>query len=147
MRDSMGGSVVITIIVVFIVVALAYLAFNVNYTKAFRMKNKIISYYEDFNGNCDSACHGKIKEYADAIGYKPDTLNCPGSYNQKEGLYCVKEVLVSGGGTVDPSRPNDQGKRTYYRIITKINIEIPIISNVFDLSVFNISGDTKVMKN
>ena len=43
MRDSLGGAVNIIIIVVFIVIALGYMAFNVNYTKAFRMKNKIIS--------------------------------------------------------------------------------------------------------
>ena len=46
MRDSIGGSVVLIIIVVFIVVALGYMAFNVNYTKAFRMKNKVIAVYE-----------------------------------------------------------------------------------------------------
>ena len=43
MRDALGGSVTIVIIVVFIVIVLGYLAFNVNYTKAFRMKDKIIS--------------------------------------------------------------------------------------------------------
>jgi hypothetical protein len=42
MRDAMGGSVALVIIVVFIVIALGYMAFNVNYTKAFNMKNKII---------------------------------------------------------------------------------------------------------
>ena len=47
MRDGIGSVVMITIIIVFIVAASSYLAFNVNYTKAFRMKNKIISIYED----------------------------------------------------------------------------------------------------
>ena len=31
MRDAMGGTVTLVIIVVFIVVALGYMAFNVNY--------------------------------------------------------------------------------------------------------------------
>ena len=56
MRDAMGGTVVLVIIVVFIVVTLGYMAFNVNYTKAFRMKNKIISVYEDYKGDCQSDC-------------------------------------------------------------------------------------------
>ena len=43
MRDALGGIVNITIIVVFLVIVSGYLAFNVNYTKAFRVKNKIIT--------------------------------------------------------------------------------------------------------
>ena len=52
MRDGIGSTVMITIIIAFIVCASSYLAYNVNYTKAFRMKNKIISVYEDYNGVC-----------------------------------------------------------------------------------------------
>ena len=43
MRDAIGGVVNITIIVTFLVIVSGYLAFNVNYTKAFRVKNKIIT--------------------------------------------------------------------------------------------------------
>ena len=43
MRDAFGGIVNISMIVVFLVVVSGYLAFNVTYTKAFRMKNKIIT--------------------------------------------------------------------------------------------------------
>ena len=65
MRDALGGTVVLMIIVIFIVFALGYMAFNVNYTKAFRMKNKIISVYEDYKGNCSSSeCQKAITDYA-----------------------------------------------------------------------------------
>ena len=46
MRDAIGGVVNITIIVTFLVIVSGYLAFNVNYTKAFRVKNKIITTIE-----------------------------------------------------------------------------------------------------
>ena len=45
MRDALGGTVVLVIIVVFIVIVSGYMAFNVNYTKAFRIKNKIVDNY------------------------------------------------------------------------------------------------------
>ena len=51
MRDALGGTVTLVIIVVFIVIALGYMAFNVNYTKAFRMKDKIITLYDDLMVN------------------------------------------------------------------------------------------------
>ena len=45
MRDAFGGVANLVIIVVFLTLVSGYLAFNVNYTKAFRVKNKIISLY------------------------------------------------------------------------------------------------------
>ena len=55
MRDAFGGLVNIVIIVVFIVVVSGYLAFNVTYTKAFKVKNKMISLLEQYEGKCGSA--------------------------------------------------------------------------------------------
>ena len=50
MRDSLGGIPILAIVTLFIVIALSYVAFNVNYTKAFRMKNKIIEILQKYNG-------------------------------------------------------------------------------------------------
>ena len=141
MRDAMGGTVALVIIVVFIVFALGYMAFNVNYTKAFRMKNKIISVYEDYDGKCLSDCESAIKNYAKTIGYSSgNDLNCPNGYNSSNNLYCFKKVSASGEviGTID-----DTKKKSYYKIITKINVEVPIINNILDLKIFYITGDTK----
>ena len=148
MRDSIGGSVIIVIIVVFIVVIMGYLAFNVNYTKAFRMKNKIISVYKEYNGECDSSCNKEIESYAQKIGYKPSNrIKCnkidqTGSF-EANTLYCSWRVPVT---TSTGDYYSDTGEKFYYHIVTKINIQIPIISNVFDLQVFNISGDTAVFE-
>ena len=54
MRDAFGGVTNLVIIVVFLTLVSGYLAFNVNYTKAFRVKNKIISTFEQYEGVCDS---------------------------------------------------------------------------------------------
>ena len=37
----------------------------------------------------------------------------------------------------------DSKDEYYYRILTRINIQIPIIQNIFKLRVLNITGDTK----
>ena len=152
MRDAMGGSVVIVIIVFFIVSVSAYLAFNVNYTKAFRMKNKIISYYEEYNGDCNNGCSGsnccksKIKDYAKEIGYDPAILNCSDGYNDVDGYYCVKAVEVSKKSDSDVY-DDKGGTYHYYKIVTKIDIRVPILDKVFgELQVFQITGDTKIMK-
>ncbi len=149
MRDSLGGAVNIIIIVVFIVIALGYMAFNVNYTKAFRMKNKIISEYEKANGKCESGsgCYNSIIDYAHEIGYEPNrnSFKCPSDFrSDNHHLYCYKSYVVSRREAPNESI-NDRADGKYYRIVTKINIEIPIIDNILDLNIFKVSGDTKTL--
>ena len=142
MRDAMGGSVVLIIIVMFIVIALGYMAFNVNYTKAFRMKNKVISVYEEYDGECLSECKKKIKDYSKSIGYtSANGFKCPSGYTSVDNIYCVKSMQEYATRSDDVVQ---EGKtKYYYRIITKITVEIPIINNILDLNVFHITGDTK----
>ena len=37
-------------------------------------------------------------------------------------------------------------KKVYYKIATRINIELPIIQNIFNYQMFWITGDTKAFK-
>lgn len=150
MRDAVGGSVVISIIMVFIVVVSAYLAFNVNYMKAFKMKDKVISVYEAYGRSCDevngedkSKCFQEITNYAREIGYDVAKLNCEGAgYSSKEDLYCEKKVEVSKND--ESSSIVDMGSSRYYKIMTKIDIRIPIVDYALDIKPFQINGDTKV---
>lgn len=142
MRDAMGGLINIVIIVVFMVIVSGYMAFNVNYTKAFKVKNKIISTYEQFEGNCSddsSECMTIIGNYMNSVGYdrgntpqiKEKGYNCRSSFG-----FCVKEVDAS---------VNDNQKK-YYKIVTQITIDIPIINKIMPyLNTFQVSGDTKTI--
>lgn len=162
MSDANGGVVVLAIIVFFIVVVSAYLAFNVNYTKAFRMKNKIISYYDEYNGNCNSNCLKQIKDYAKSIGYSPDNkLKCSSSakdggsgtaWRKVDGYFCEGKVVKKGKKS--SNNVNNKGiniesgeyvnEQFYFKIETKINIKIPIVDNILGIKAFRITGDTKV---
>lgn len=155
MKEGLGNVPILTIIIVFIAFVSGYLAYNVNYTKAFRMKNRIISLYEEYNGNCDGSCKTKILEYANEIGYSYVNLkesDCNDSrfipYGAKsEDIqtlssygYCEYKVrsYKSSADVVDECED-----RYYYRILTKIDIRLPIIENVMNLKVLNVTGDTK----
>lgn len=151
MNDAMGSVVTLTIIVVFIVLVSAYMAFQVNYTKAFRMKNKIIDVYEKYNGDCGttSECEKSIKEYADSIGYHPYNLtSCPETANVSgnvvNSMYCIYKFDVA---TDNDKSVADMEKRHYYRVMTVIDIKIPIIQNIFGLQLMSVTGDTKLFKS
>lgn len=148
MRDAFGGLMNIVIIVFFLVLVSGYLAFNVNYTKAFRVKNKIISTLEEYEGNCNqgSTCDTKILEYMKTLGYstadpslsgKRCVENSSATWKCMNKGYCVCEVDAAAA-------TNDTKKRVYFKVVTQINIDIPIINKIMPgLRVFQVSGDTK----
>ena len=150
MRDSFGGIASIALIVFFIVIAFSYLAFNVNYTKASRFKDKIISIYNQYDGDCTAICKEKIANYADAIDYKPSTvLNCNNSAGESgpradnEGnLYCIKRVNTSQI-TQNSDKFEAGSVSYYYEIRTIINTDVPIIKNILGYDNFQIKGQTK----
>lgn len=143
MRDAFGGVVNLAMIVVFLVLVCGYLAFNVNYTKAFRVKNYIITSIEQYEGNCDegTTCYQKISDYINRIGYNaPDfTMDDP-DYKCMHG-YCYKQFDASSEVGVSEGE-----KQVYYRVVTQINIDIPIINRIMPgLRIFQVSGNTKLI--
>lgn len=155
MRDAVGGVVNITIIVVFLVIVSGYLAFNVNYTKAFRVKNKIISTIEQYEGNCTmqgGACDKAITEYMKEIGYSATNFTITsndndGVYQCRNG-YCIKEIKVDNPDDANNNGFVNEGNITkaYYNVVTVINIDIPILNKIMpNLKLFQVSGNTRVI--
>ena len=121
MRDAIGGSTTLVIIVVFIVIALGYMAFNINYTKAFRMKDKIVTLYDDYSGNClnSSKCQQEIKSYAKQIGYSTDTgrssfMKCPSGYTAANGIYCYRKENVSNATLINKDSDVNKKKTIHF---------------------------------
>ena len=146
MRDAMGGTVTITIVVVFIVFALSYMAFNVNYTKAFRMKDKIISLYDDYDGNCEMECQEKIRKYADKVGYSGGAATGASAVCPKDGDYHADGTNTYCYVEKDLGEGADGKERKYYKVATRITIDFPLFRNILNYNVFYVFGDTKTYK-
>lgn len=152
MSDSVGGVVTMGWILIFIAVVAGYMAFNVNYTKAFRMKNKIVDCFNNYKDKCLAEHKDELKAYADSIGYKPrSTFICPTSYGtanyEPESGFCYYEYkrIKNSSGPTD-SDIIDDGDYHYYKIVTKVDIDIPIIQNMFELRFLTVYGDTKTFE-
>ena len=149
MNDGIGGATVLALIVFFVVIFSSYMAFNVNYTKAFRVKNKVIDCFNKYGTACRNVtdkrnkCNKEIEAYAKSIGYMPDNISCGDDFSNVSGnggkLFCVKGRLVNKprGGVFD------QKPKCSYKVVTKINISIPIIDSLLSIDVFKVKGDTK----
>jgi len=142
MRDAFGGIVNIVFVAIFLLIISGILGLIVNYTKAFRMKNTVISAIEQYEGakGCfsdqatgETGCRDKILKGAEAIGYHPPTIICSKEegYTLSDNLFCYKR------------EKSDSGKHYVYTVITQVDINIPIINRIMGLDIFRVHGDTR----
>ncbi len=137
MREAIGGSWIFTIVVVFIVLFSSYLAISVNYSKAFKVKNRIITIIEQ-NEGLNSAAQGDINNYLSGVGYFVYSSCSPGEIGYEKNntntgyRYCVSK-RESGAGTL---------KKTYYKVRVFFRLDLPVIGGLF---VFPVTGETKAV--
>lgn len=146
MRDAIGGTFSLQIILFFLVVINAYLAFSVNYTKAFRIKNNIIAIIEQQEGyttgtNLDAE-NSSAEERIFALMKKANYTIDRNSLRCNEGYTQIYDTMQNTGFCLQLHKNADGSG--YYSVITQVNIDIPIVNNILPLSgIFSIKGETK----
>lgn len=151
MKESIGASWILMIVLVFIALFSGYLAFSVNYSKAFRVKDGIVDRLEKYNGPNNKSLE-EIADFIDEVNYtskgKCDSLtgedlptmgvivgdlhpDIPISDNEKYH-YCLQRIKAYS--------PSDgQLTSSYYRVVVFFSLSLPI----FDIgSTFHVDGET-----
>ena len=144
MREAVGGTVVLNVALIFIVLINGYLAISVQYTKAFRVKNQIINIIEQYEGYTPAA-QDVIGDFIWEARYHPgvNTVTCPdGSLPTPPGhLYCVERISAMTVG------PNSGGN--VYRVTTFLSLQLPFVGQLMETATgFNgipIRGETKLV--
>ena len=149
MQEAFGGILNIVLIVVFLVIVEGILGFAVSYTKAFRMKNYVISVVEQYDAagclepTAQTGCKDKIKQHAHNIAYRPSSISCQTDEVNVEGYYCISAVKPEENAVADGV---NSAEYKYYRVVTQVDINIPIIKNIMGLRFFQVTGDTRLIK-
>ena len=151
MKEAVGGIFTIQAVIIFLVLAIGLLLFSVNYTKAFKVKNGIISIIEENEGLTDKAQEQIIK-YLNNTGYY-----VYGSCSKIDTDYVGNEEAINGvltgyerQGTTDKYKycvfertvENDALNRKYYRVTVFFKFDIPLLDNAFT---FPVTGETKAV--
>jgi len=152
----MGGIFTLQAIVVALIIIMCLMAFAVNYTKAFRVKNEIRNIIEKNEGltpDAEVEINNMVREnqyYLPAqyinvchrLGYKVYEGN---SNRGGTGVrFCIKcEYADSTGETNE----NESYRGAYYSVVTFISLDIPIINNIipFAAELFMVSGETPLL--
>ena len=138
MRDAVGGTFMIKLLLIFLAVYTVFIAIAINYAKAFKVKNKVINIIEqsegvDYNDVSDASVIGQINTYMNDIHYGINTSSvekkCIGyDYINTERGYCISKV------------ENYDSSASYYRVATFVTISVPIVRLEFTVP---IKGETR----
>ena len=156
MKEGVGGVFVLQAIVVAMIIITCLLAFSVNYTKAFRVKNEIRNIIEKHEGlsvearqEINDAIRGmnyflpaEYESVCEQMGY--DVYNGKTSENGNGVRFCIKCEYADITG-----RPNDddRSRAAYYSIVTFVTFDVPLVNNIlpFTASFFKIAGETPLI--
>lgn len=140
MKESVGFTVSLNIMVVFITIVVAFLSFALIYFKSYKVSNMITSAIEKYE-KYDTNSIREINRNLSSIGYNIRNISCDNmivessvdrnrcdivSDNNGRGRngYCVYLCNETGG------------EYYYYKIRTNMMINIPIINNFLDIPIW-----------
>ena len=167
MREAIGGSYIFQIVILFIALFSAFLVYSISYTKAFRVKNEILSLIEQYQGY--SRADGDVTTYTDtdfesdnsveALAYK---LIVDVGYNKEviplDNSQCllaaensrtvndndIEGTMMPGGYCLYKlcSSENNAFLNTTYKVTTFIALKIPVLNATIKVP---ISGETRTI--
>lgn len=147
MRDAFGGTFVMYMIAIFVVLFVTFMAETLKYVQAYRAKNTIINYieqYEGFNTQVKNKIEGTESDptsgYLYRLSYNAGKVvtaneNIPTAAGQKycsgKFGYCVALEYYESG-------------QAYYKVSTYVSLDF---TNIFALGPLNIpvSGETRLV--
>ncbi len=159
MRASLGNSLLLNLVIVFASLVMLTFISILSYSKAYKVKNRIIVAIED-SGTYNETVAEQIAIDLHNIGYHTGYSNSEckkyaiDSNDKKYVLepkpessdfqYCVIKIcnkkLNTSTGLYEDVCDADQGY--YYKVITYVNYKFPIIESVFKIPV---SSETKIL--
>lgn len=138
MKESIANSYIFNIIIIFIGIIIVILIGSLSYSKAFKIKTKMLSIIEKYKGYNDNNVRTEIDNYLKTAGYTVTRTNTSGKCPTVNGAKAINTIknydyCIYRFNTV---------KGPYYRVTVFISFDIPIISSYLRIPM---SGETRVI--
>lgn len=163
MRDSIGGSMLLYIVIIFVTAVLLLFSSILTYSKAYKIKNRIIEIiekygvYEKFDEKSNNLITEEINQDLKTSGYSAsNTTRCNSTVVQNH----LRKVLHSDYHSNLPDNINDYGYNycvfeinsedypknilngRYYIVVTFVEFQFPVIN---DIMTFPVYGETQIL--
>lgn len=137
MKEAIGNGWLISIIIVFLFLIMGLLITSLSYSKAYKVKDKIVNVIEKYNGFTSTA-QAEVDADLSKMGYRLNKgyTSCP----QKDGA----ELLHNGErGTYHYCVYKYSSERGYYyKVVAYMHYDIPLIGDNFAVPV---SGESRTI--
>lgn len=153
MKEGLGTVPALVVVITGFVIISSYLAFTINYSKAFKANSRIVNIIQQENNKIDQKTIARINKYLKKINYTAaqeyTKKGCAGdnkddvwttvSSGSKNAGWCYKTIVVAG--------KEEAEKLIYTKIRTFISIDLPMFNKFFSgNNQFQVEGSTKVTR-
>ena len=141
MKTAIGGTWLIGLVMIFMLIFVSYLAVSINYSRAFQLNSQVISIMERQQGHCRA--RDIIPEHLLAQGYNLRVRSCgrwgrgypkddePGYLYCLSGPFRINTYNASGNPLTGTNAP----PRGYFRVTLFFRFDLPIIGNIITFPV------------
>ena len=162
MKEAIGGGWLFTLVILLIALFTCFISVSTNYSRSYKVKDEIISAIQRNHGVNETSLT-EINDYLGQVGYR-STGEClrDGSKwlgfeyvnggssrftNSKRVNFCIKKHTITyknqnSKGQCVTNRTIGHPESAYYSVLTFFRLDMPVISNFFDLKV---QGETSVI--
>ena len=137
MKESVNTAIIFNIILVFFVIIIVLLTTSLSYSKAFKVKNRIIEIIE-LHQDYNPAAKTEINEFLRDIGYKTNDWRVTRGCRADRGT----ALSTSIGGYRYCIYRNEVYNGTYYVVEAFIYFDFPVINSLIEIPVY---GETKIL--
>ena len=138
MRESIGHALLLFLIVTFIGVIGLVFAESINYSKAYKLKNRIVNIIEEHGGYTTSA-QEEINEILSDVGYQVNRGN-PKCQRRSGAIDVYPTAFRKGGFNYCVVKYDDSKGREYYGVTTFMKFDFPFVGGFMEFPVY---GETK----
>ena len=141
MKESVGYTVTLNIVITFIIIVFAFLSAALIYFKSNKVSNVITETIEKYEGYSSSAI-SEIEVKLTSLGYNKKSVNCANYKNRigaQERSKCSDSLTDGSDGycVFVCSELYDDECYYYYKISTNMMINIPIINDLLNIPIFS----------
>lgn len=151
MKEAVGGISLFQIVMFFIVLFTGYVCLSINYSKAYGIKNELLTIIKNQGGVC-TADSGNCYNFKDIVtsylldvGYRSTGKCNRGGDSDWVGYDRNGNLLTSGDKAafcikgVQDGTNSQLSQAVYYKVKVFYQLDLPIINSIFN---FTVSGET-----
>ena len=143
MKESIGYTVTLNVVITFIIIVFAFLSAALIYFKSNKVSNVITETIEKYEGY-NYIAQNEIETKLNSLGYNKKPVDCSKYYARIDNTECKYATI---DGNVFDGKDGycifvcdeivDGEKYYYYKISTNMMLNIPIINDILDIPIFS----------